>query len=167
MTRALVGVVSACVLAAVACGGQQGIGEEASSVLAPQVQAVRAAAGRADRQGATDQLARLRQMVGELQASGELSESEAAAVLQAALEVERRLVALPTSPAQPSEEGSVGTSPEDDGDEDDKQNGDDEVRKRAEEAAKKAEEEAKKRAEDARKRAEEANKKRAEEANKD
>lgn len=158
--RYLALILSTCLVPAmVACRSEDGIGEAASSVLAPHARAVRTAAQNGDRDTAAAELAQLRQAVAQLQTSGELGESEAAEVLQASLEVERGLTLLPapTPPEDDGDGGPVATSGDEDDRDDREEKDDEDAGKRAEEAVKKAEEEAKKRAEDARKRAEDAN----------
>ena len=162
MRRSPLAVLAALALALgmAGCGSEEGIGQTASAVLVPQVQAVRAAAEQGNRDEALTRLAALRQTVAQLRGTGDLGDQGAATVLEAAVNVERQLALLP-APARTT--GPVATTPGVRTDE--QRQAEDEARKRAEEAvkkaeeaAKKAEEEAKKRAEDARKRAEEGRK---------
>ena len=137
------------------CGSEQGIGETASAALTPQVQAVRAAAEKGNRDEALTKLAGLRHTVAQVRTTGDMSDQGAATVLEAAADVERQLALLPGAPSGDNRAPattSVG------GKDETQRKAEEDARKRAEEAAKKAEEEAKKRAEDARKRAEEGKK---------
>ena len=143
------------------CGEDEGVGQSASAALTPQVQAVRSAAEKGNRDEALARLAGLRQTVAQLRTSGDLTEQGAATVLEAAVDVERRLALLPAPPPSTAATGARGGSPGTTSPgvrDDDARKAAEDARKRAEEAVKKAEEDAKKRAEDARKRAEEGRK---------
>ena len=155
--RVLALVVAAGVAMAVGgCGSEQAIGETASAALTPQVQAVRTAAEKGNRDEALTKLAGLRHTVAQLRTTGDMSDQGAATVLEAAADVERQLALLPGPAPSGGNRAPATTSV---GVKDETQRkAEEDARKRAEEAAKKAEEEAKKRAEDARKRAEEGKK---------
>lgn len=111
-------LAAACLAVAmlVACGDpDSGVSRSAGDQLDLQVEAVRIAAGQADRTAAAEQLAALLASVADLQAKGELSDAAAARIRRAAAAVSSRLSELPaptttttTTTAPPQEDTGKG-----------------------------------------------------------
>lgn len=102
--RRLVVLALSAALAAAGCGkSDSGLSDKAAGELEPRVAALRQLAGARDLPQATSTLAELRAAVQSLLAQKELSESRAAAILDAATAVEQNLAAIapPTTTAPP------------------------------------------------------------------
>jgi hypothetical protein len=89
-------VAAVCLLVVAACGSaDSGVSEPAGRLLTVQVEAIRAAAGGADRASTAQRLAQLRETVTQLRADGELSSNAAAKIRRAAAAVAAQLDLLP------------------------------------------------------------------------
>jgi hypothetical protein len=107
----------------VACGdGDHRLSDEAAAVLAPRVEAIRAAAAAGDRSAAQAEAGRLRLTLDDLQAAGAVDKAEASAVLEALRNVEQQFSLLPeptstttitttTTTTAPSNEGDDDKGP--------------------------------------------------------
>jgi hypothetical protein len=82
-------------------GPTRSSGSEASSILGPEVTAIRSAVEAGDRDDATERLAELRSTVAELRATGALSGAGADRILAAASDVEAKLALLPSESEPP------------------------------------------------------------------
>jgi hypothetical protein len=104
-------VAAAMLVGLISCGGDTGIGQNASARLTPHVMALRAAAASGERAAATEQLAALRRGVAELLQAKQLSEGEADEVLAATAAVEAQLTSLtpPSSVSTPQTQAPTTT----------------------------------------------------------
>ncbi len=80
------------------CGKEDGgLSDAASALLAPRVEAIKAAAAAGDRATAEAEAARLRQTLEELKTAGTIDTDEATRVLEALAGVEQQLGLIPTT----------------------------------------------------------------------
>jgi hypothetical protein len=95
------------------CAEQTNISPEASALLAPQVEGIRAAAAEGDRDSASRHLNRLQINVAEMIRTGKLSQDSARAILDAAAEVESNLDLIPSrsGPVRAEPEATSSPSP--------------------------------------------------------